>query len=729
MPRPNPSFRLSSHIIEATESRALLTLLREGLIDDDEGTMYFPPSPSGVPPTMRNQGPGRSSRLTPPASEDLSLADADAQISYHMFFPTPRGLTKTEAHRHALTTRNVFALLHQASLVGTTFYQALSDLLARLDSYMPLGTDNVGTILNYLSARELDDARNDPERAISMLAWSENPNVHWEEGWREAFIHSAGMYPYLDRSADFMAISPISRALLDRAHLEMHLRVQSAEDTLAEFNFDINWSSPAMSTDNSAYASAERLRLFLIDHYTQACGEWPPPSKPTLTHEGDDMWLNRNLAQWLQRDFGALYDYLVDREVTWDESETRSTRKWMMVSKDDSRPFDPDTPEFSMTDVLVEYDNRMRYPHIPHPFPLMPDSISPVAASTATSRTKKDKSLKKGAEDRGLERRIQLAYTEATNIDMLGSDHAQSSLVDAFARFEKSDLVGIVDPSIARRGRWVLLYAVLQTLASVSGDSPDVRYKDGVSYHLSPRLKGTKMPPWRGVVVQAVEATHDKSYCWTAPQKWKSGEDHQYSDAYNQEIRDELLVRRLDVPGMAFPQPLRSASTKPSRTGLHSPGDRSARSSDSRGAQLPSHAEESVEHSPDYAGAESWRQPQHRSVASGRQRKDNSRAPTWRGSEQDENMWPTRNSSSRADPLSPATSSGWGTGSEEALSPRAAFTSQQSRQQHGYYGEARVPHYSRSRQGRSTLRTEDSSDAEDGGLVIKDFDALDLHYP
>ena len=49
-PRPQPSFRLSSHIIEATESRFLLTMLREGFNEED---FHMPPSPAGAPPMIR----------------------------------------------------------------------------------------------------------------------------------------------------------------------------------------------------------------------------------------------------------------------------------------------------------------------------------------------------------------------------------------------------------------------------------------------------------------------------------------------------------------------------------------------------------------------------------------------------------------------------------------------------------------------------------------------------
>ncbi|KAK8132416.1 hypothetical protein PG999_000589 [Apiospora kogelbergensis] len=533
-PKANPSFRLSSHIIEATESRFLVTLLREGSTDED---IHMPSSPVGAPPMLQKHGlrgtqmqgvygMGRGDQPTPPMSEDVSLAEADGQISYEMYFPTTPNLNRVEAHRHAITTRNVFALLYHASLVGVSLHQALSDLHSRLDTYMPPEADNVGTILNYISARGIDDARNDPETAVSLLAWSEMPEVRWEEGWREAFLHSAGMYSRLEGCADFKYITPITRALLERACLECQLRIQAAEERLVDFGYGDTWPSTGPATTGPAKAAADRLQKFIKDHYTRLYGRWPPPASGATTSDGEEMWLTRNVVQNLQKDFGALYDYLVNRDIIWDESETRSSRKWMMVSESGNKSFNADTADLPLTDMLIEWDNRLRFPHIPHPFPLVPESIAPTAqsASATGGKVKKgDKDKEKnsrGGDERILERRVQLAYTEATNIYILGSDLVQSPLVDGFVKFEKSDQVGAVDPSLARRGRWVLVYAVLQTLASVSGDSPNVRYRDGVAYHLSPRLKGTKTPPWKGVASPALEAAHELSYCWLAPRAW-----------------------------------------------------------------------------------------------------------------------------------------------------------------------------------------------------------------
>ncbi|KAI0160746.1 hypothetical protein GGR57DRAFT_499427 [Xylariaceae sp. FL1272] len=524
--RPNPSFRLSSHIIEATESRFLVTLLREGSTEDDyDSQVNLPPSPVGAPPMVRHSTYAqldRSGQATPPVSEDNALAHADGQISYEMYFPTPSNMSKFEAHRHAITTRNVFALLYHASLVGLSLYQALSDLLARLDAYMQPDADNVGTILNYLSARGIDDARNDPEIAVSMLAWSETPEVRWGEGWREAFLHCAGMYSRLDNCADFKHLTPITRALLERACLETQLRVQAAEERLAGFSYTDAWPTSGGISNSAGKAAAERLQSFLLNHYSKTYGTWPPEINP---NSDEETWLSRTVAQALQRDFGALYDYLVNRDIVWDESETRSSRKWMMVSQNGNRSFEADTPDLPLTDILIEYDNRSRFPHIPHPYPLVPDSVTPSPLSPPTPKLKKDKNASKSpvTDDRTLERRVQLAYTEATNIYMLGSAFTSSALVESFVRFEKADHLSVssLDPFTARRGRWVLLYFILQTLASVSVDSPNARYKDGVSYHLSPRLKGTRTPPWKGVSSLGVEAGHEMSYCWLAPRAWQ----------------------------------------------------------------------------------------------------------------------------------------------------------------------------------------------------------------
>src|SRR3569833_1451606 len=309
-----------------------------------------------------------------------------------MYFPTPPNTTKTDQVRHHITTRNVFALLYHASLVGLSLYQALTDRHMRLETYMPPEADNIGTIINYLGARGIDDVRNDPEAAVSLVAWAERPEVRWEEGWRESFLRCAGMFGSLEACADFKNVTPITRALLERACLETQLRVQAAEERLADFAYGDMWPAAFATTASAsgpvpasaAKAAADRLQKFLVAHYTRVYGRWPPPppppSQPQPHHDlspggdhhhllaSDDMWLSRTVAQALQRDFAALYDFLVNRDIVWDGSEARAGRKWMLGSGSGNRAFDADSPDLPMTDMLVEFDNRLRYPHIPHPY-------------------------------------------------------------------------------------------------------------------------------------------------------------------------------------------------------------------------------------------------------------------------------------------------------------------------------------------------------------------------
>ncbi|KAH8157138.1 hypothetical protein CIB48_g11109 [Xylaria polymorpha] len=488
-----------------------------------------------------------------------------ANLVRDVFPPHLPNLTKAETHRHAITTRTSLP-----SYITPLWSGYPSSRLCRISftastrTWSPTRTTwaRSSTICRRGGSTRAQRRRDGRVDARVVRA----PEVRWEEGWREAFLHCAGMYARLETCADFRHLTPITRALLERACLEMQLRVQAAEERLAGFSFVEACWGPTTNNSNTARAAAERLQQFLVGHYARTWGTWPP------TESGEETWLTRTVTQRLQRDFGALYDYLVNRDVVWDESEMRSSRKWMMVSESGNKSFEADSDDLPLTDLLIEFDNRMRFPHIPHPYPLVPDSIpppsSPSPSREKSSRKDKDKNATKAADDRTLERRIQLAYTEATNIYSLGSEFAQSDLIEGFVKFEKTDMVGVVDPFTARRGRWVLVYAILQTLASVSVDSPNARYKDGVAYHLSPRLKGTRTPPWKGVSSPAVEASHELSHCWIAPRTWHTATDSAESDAsVSSSGGADPVVRMMRSRAHKFPRPPPSRASRSSHAG------------------------------------------------------------------------------------------------------------------------------------------------------------------
>jgi hypothetical protein len=461
---------------------------------------------------MKNKQP------TPPLSETTSN-EREYPILHEIYFPAPLNQSRTDTLRHHLTTRNFFALLMGKSLVGLNFCQALLDLYERLEMYMPPDSDNAGLMIDYITTKSFDDVRNDPASAIGLLIWSEGEGVRWQEGWREAFVNCAGMYNRLHTVHEYRQITPITRALLDRANLELQVRIQQAEARLASFDLTDMWPMASAAPPPSR-AAFDRFRKFLVKFYETVYWAWPPQG---AGDRPDSSWLTRDLTVRLQRDFGALYDFLVDRDLVWDESEERSSRKWNIVSKRLKPSFRADSEDLPITDIFVAFDNRNRYPHIPHPFPLVPDS-QPVAHAKPQlffGASKKSKT----SDDRAKERLAALAYSEATNIYLLGSEFVSNDLVEAFQRFEKSDRPNEINPYDARKGRWVLLYGILQVLATVSVDTPNLRWKDEVTYFLNPRLRGT--PPWRSHSDPPInEATHTLSYCWTVPGSWSPQRHH-----------------------------------------------------------------------------------------------------------------------------------------------------------------------------------------------------------
>lgn len=502
--RPPPSFRVSSHVIEATESRYLIEMLRDGAIDDG----YAP----GVPPSPLNSGSRQYNRrqrvqATPP-TPDGSPGGWEAEVMYEMYFPAPHGLKKTEALRHQVATRNVFALLYQVSLVGSNLYEALCDLTERLAQYIPQeDVDTSNMVIDYVLEKGFDDVRENPSGAAALLAWSERSDVRWDEGWREGFVHAAGMITRVEASSNYKDLSSITKVFLEKASLEMHIRVQTAEQHLQTFEPVGIW--PMMHAQAPpAQAAFQRLTTFFLHHYQSIYQTWPPPAPAAA---GGDQWLTRNLVKKLQTDFGALYDYLVNREVVWDGSHERNGRKWNMKSPGNNS-FDPDTADLPFTDILVAFDNRQKFAHIPHPYPLVPEP-TPLTSIPMGGSSREGKTVPR---DRMAERKAALAYTESTNIYVLGTDFVNNALVEAFSKFEKTDSASGIDPFVARRGRWVLIYGILQVLSSVSVDTPHLRCKSDISYHLSPSLRGT--PPWRPNSYE--EANQIGSHCWTVRAKW-----------------------------------------------------------------------------------------------------------------------------------------------------------------------------------------------------------------
>ena len=499
--RPNASFRVRSALLEATQSEVIKGKLQDGFKRTSAAQSTYSSTPD-----FQNLHIDRKGYQSMSSVAGSTRSGNESLIRYEIHFPPPDDGTKTTVLRHHITTRNFFALLVKKPLVGLTLYQALVDLHQRLQLYLPREVNCTQLLVTYLSELHLHKVSNDPAAAAGLLAWSEDAEVRWRDGWREGFVHCCGMYSRLCDCPELRDISHVSRALLERSHLELEARIQEAEDRLANFNFDDMWAGSEVQLHPSR-AVFDQFRRFLETYYTKANKHWPPPTNG----ETNEAWLTSDVVFRLQRDFAALYEYFVNRDAVWDKGKDPRTGHRNIINEADRQPIEGNEGGIYLAKLLYRFDEKRKYAHIPHPFPLLPDS------TLINSESKSAKTNFFSSKAKALEKRVALAFSEASNATLVPLDIAANGLTEAFLRFERTDNVGDADPQSARKARWMLLYGILQILATLSVDTPDLFFTEGVSYFLNPRLKGT--PPWNIEKNDGFEeASPRKSYCWVAPE-------------------------------------------------------------------------------------------------------------------------------------------------------------------------------------------------------------------
>lgn len=522
--KPPPSFKINSQVIKESGSKIFTDKL------------FHTAEPEGWPRFYSRNYSTRSIssaeqyedfRNARPSSGPRSDADTDSLrplhapqknksialkgINYEIYVPWPGAETGIQSTMWHITTRNFFALMYDASaLVGTTLYDALSMLFQRISmfpDYLDRNINEVAWVTDYLYRHKFDDVRNNPSYAASLLAFSELPGVQWREGYIEAFVHCVGMLNMgLDDIIEWRHITPHTKMFLQNANMEMEGRIHEAQVWLLTFDFTEMWPTSS-APPSPARGSFDRLRKWLCGYYESVFTHWPPGNNQT--------WLTHGMVMRLKNDFCGLYDYLVDRDVKFSGPEHHLGQKWAITNNFDQN-FRADTYELAMTDILVGFDERNDFPHIPHPYPRTPISVPVQGKPKSPFTLKKPVSP---AEIQALSRRKALSYSEASNIYILRDQSQPTELISKFISFEQGDMLDSVDPFEARRGRWLLIYGILQVLATVSVDSPNLRYKEDCLYHLSPQMKG--IVPWADPNSPAEEeAEHTRSHCWVVPSTW-----------------------------------------------------------------------------------------------------------------------------------------------------------------------------------------------------------------
>lgn len=152
----------------------------------------------------------RTAVLGTPSSSSDSDTHADAQehcqenggpAKYDMYIPAPTHLSREEAFRYHLTTRNFFAWMFNRPVVGEHLGDSLISLYEWICEYRPDREANEDDILAYIDRQGYTDFRDCHDHALAILRFSEG--LELSELWTDAFVHCVGMWENLDQGNEF----------------------------------------------------------------------------------------------------------------------------------------------------------------------------------------------------------------------------------------------------------------------------------------------------------------------------------------------------------------------------------------------------------------------------------------------------------------------------------------------------------------------------------------------
>lgn len=331
------------------------------------------------------------------------------------------------------------------------------------------------------------------------------------EKWRssrlflEGYLHTVGRWEEFKSARHPLVefLSPMTLAKLDRAALDLENRVREVFERFAgpagEFAY------PAMFSGVGKYPRFKRWRegfsdtqqLFL-KHLKWVYGSWPPRAGKRGKGGGgggERGGLNREVLKRVERDMGMLWDLLVDWE--------RPRYPPGGFGEDDAAAEMVDgEAENELRSLLEEFD-RSSPPVQPRPMfdmPQLPKPPGTPAKKPAAGKKEKSKKVKG-------DQVTQILQDSWTSIPALAPAVADTAteLVQRFKEMEldfaQNKVLGstqgrpIEDIQEYRKGTWIFIYAVLQSLPMLVVDAPICRWSEGCEYFL---CVGWKHPvlPW-----------------------------------------------------------------------------------------------------------------------------------------------------------------------------------------------------------------------------------------
>lgn len=396
---------------------------------------------------------------------------------HELYIPAPPAAEREQAFLYHTATRNLFAWVFGKPLVGNHLGGALVGLLNSMNEFRSQGEDNVQDIMDYMDEEGYADMRNQPDHALAILFFAEH--FQFRDLWIDAFAHCSGMNERLGTSVGFEFITRTSRALVTRSRMEMDMRLDNCGQRLSTFLSD-DLSDAHLGLSSAARAHLDKFRSFLQSYYVAKLGYYPPTSCAESSAA-----FPKSIYRQMCTEFQKLYDYLVDSNFTTNDNIPLSHQGGICVMQS-----------------VQAFDQRHKYQPLQHPIPLLPE-VEECASLKARPILNKRFSFAPRDKMKPDPRLVAFASMSKATNGSADRSFFDCTLVRAYRGFEKdcvftptkADRNDKLSPTDARKVRWILVYAILQTLLSATRVPSQVRDSHNVPYNLSVIIAGC--PSWQ----------------------------------------------------------------------------------------------------------------------------------------------------------------------------------------------------------------------------------------
>ena len=244
--------------------------------------------------------------------------------------------------------------------------------------------------------------------------------------------------------------------------------------------FEDELSSSSLGLHEVARDHLDRFRSFLHGYYIEQHGFWPPD-------KFDEEVVQRLVCTSMYSDFRSLYHHLADEASTTDMTTDLESTGGVCTLQN-----------------IQAFDSRYQLEPLPQSLPLLP-------STTKMESTMHSKSQRRNSWNPVLKRKQdkELRHAQRTQalIDSSNRDWRLMSclLVRRYSDFEAEFATdGLESISLAdgRKVRWIVVYGILQTLASIMQAPKQARNTDGLSYALC--CSTPARFPWQAVSVVAL---------------------------------------------------------------------------------------------------------------------------------------------------------------------------------------------------------------------------------